>query len=146
MSDSTEIILHPGHPRTPARRRRTEDRIGPSPAVVAAAGAGAEFAWDEFFKGQRANAHARKNDAHAVRHFLARCNRPDRQVPLIRIAPDHVGVYLAGLQLATPTPSWRSRDRRGRAALWRPITGTPPATTLHAIRSEISLTLPDCRY
>ena len=88
MSDSTEIILHPARDRTPTRRRRVDDHAGPPPAIVAAAGAGAEFAWDGFFKGQIANAHTRKNYAHAVRHFLNWCDHPDRQVPLVRIAAD----------------------------------------------------------
>src|SRR3954451_17439093 len=79
MSDSTEIILHPGGRRTPGRRR--DDDAAAPPAIVSAAGRGAEFAWDEFFKGQLANAHTRKNYAHAVRHFLAWCDHPDRQVP-----------------------------------------------------------------
>ena len=86
MSDSTEIILHPGRERAPARRRRADDHVGPPPAIVTDAGGGAEFAWDEFFKGELANAHTRKNYAHAVRHFLNWCDRPDRQVPL---GPDH---------------------------------------------------------
>src|SRR5271157_3191455 len=90
MSDSTEIILHPGGRRTPDRRLR-----------------GAEFAWDEFFKGQLANAHTRKNYAHAVRHFLDWCDCPDRHIPLVRITPGHVGDYLAGLELATPTKKLR---------------------------------------
>jgi site-specific recombinase XerD len=107
MSDSTEIILHPGHDRTPARRRRADDPVGPPPAIVAAAGPGAEFAWDEFFKGQIANAYTCRNYAHAVCDFLAWCDRPDRQVPLVRITPGHVGDYLAGLQLATPTKKLR---------------------------------------
>jgi site-specific recombinase XerD len=107
MSDSTEIILHPGCQRTPGRRRRADDTVGPTPAIVSAAGGGAEFAWDEFFKGQLANAHTRKNYAHAVRHFLDWCDHPDRQVPLIRITPGHVGDYLAGLELATPTKKLR---------------------------------------
>jgi hypothetical protein len=68
MSDSTDIIVHPGPQRTPARRRRADHHVGPPPAIVAAAGGGAEFAWGEFFKGQIANAHTRKNYAHAVRH------------------------------------------------------------------------------
>jgi hypothetical protein len=42
-----------------------------------------------------------------VRDFLAWCDRPDRQVPLIRITPGHVGDYLAGLELATPTKKLR---------------------------------------
>jgi site-specific recombinase XerD len=107
MSDSTEIILHPGHDRTPARRCRADDRVGPPPAIITAAGAGAEFAWDEFFKARLANPHTRKNYAHAVRHFLAWCDHPDRQIPLVRITPGHVGNYLAGLALATPTKKLR---------------------------------------
>src|SRR5208282_140282 len=106
MSDSTEIILHPGGRRTPDRRLRGADAAAP-PAIVSAAGGGAEFAWDEFFKGQLANAHTRKNYAHAVRHFLDWCDRPDRHIPLVRITPGHVGDYLAGLELATPTKKLR---------------------------------------
>src|SRR3954454_3052305 len=107
MSDSTEIILHSGSLRTPGRRRRPDDPVGPPPAIITAAGGGAEFAWDEFFKGQLANAYTRRNYAHAVRHFLAWCDRPDRQIPLVRIPPGHVGDYLAGLELATPTKKLR---------------------------------------
>jgi integrase/recombinase XerD len=107
MSDSTEIIVHPGRTRTPARRRRADDHVGPPPAIVTDAGGGAEFAWDEFFKGQLANAHTRKNYAHAVRHFLNWCDHPDRQVPLVRITPGHVGDYLTGLAVATPTKKLR---------------------------------------
>ena len=107
MIDSTDINLHPAHDRMPGRRRRADDRVGPPPAIVFAAGAGAEFAWDEFFKGQLANAYTRRNYAHAVRDFLGWCDRPDRQIPLIRITPGHVGDYLAGLQLAIPTKKLR---------------------------------------
>jgi len=106
MSDSTEIILHPGARRTPDQRRRGADAAAP-PAIVSAAGGGAEFAWDEFFKGQLANAHTRKNYAHAVRHFLDWCDHPDRRIPLVRITPGHVGDYLSGLELATPTKKLR---------------------------------------
>src|SRR4051812_21453887 len=107
MSDSTEIILYPAGNRTPGRHRRPDDTVGPPPAIVTAAGGGAEFAWDEFFKGQLANAHTRKNYAHAVRHFLDWCDHPDRQIPLVRITPGHVGDYLAALELATPTKKLR---------------------------------------
>jgi site-specific recombinase XerD len=107
MSESTDIILHPGHDRAPARCRRGDDHVGPPPAIIAAAGAGAEFAWNEFFKGQLANAHTRENYAHAVRHFLAWYDHSDRQIPLVRITPGHVGDYLAGLELGTPTKKLR---------------------------------------
>ncbi|HEX8200764.1 MAG TPA: tyrosine-type recombinase/integrase, partial [Isosphaeraceae bacterium] len=66
-----------------------------------------QFAWDEFFKGQLANAYTRRNYAHAVRDFLAWCDHPDRQIPLVRITPGDVGDYLAGLELATPTKKLR---------------------------------------
>lgn len=42
-----------------------------APAIVKAAGKSAEFAWEEFFAGELANAHTRKNYLHAVRRFLA---------------------------------------------------------------------------
>jgi len=106
MSDSTEIILHPGARRTPDQRRRGADAAAP-PAIIIATGGGAEFAWDEFFKGQLANAHTRKNYAHGVRHFLDWCDHPDRKIPLVRIAPGHVGDYLTGMELATPTKKLR---------------------------------------
>ena len=42
-----------------------------APAIVKAAGRSAEFAWEEFFQAEIANAHTRKNYLHAVRKFLA---------------------------------------------------------------------------
>ena len=107
MNDSTDIIVHPGGQPAPARRFRGADAVGPPPAIITAAGGGAEFAWDEFFKGQLANAHTRKNYAHAVREFLNWCDHPDRQIPLIRITPGDVGDYLASLEVATPTKKLR---------------------------------------
>ena len=107
MSKSTDIILHRKHDRTPTRHRQTDGAAVPLPAIISDAGRGAEFAWDEFFKGQIANPYTRKNYAHAVRHFLDWCEHPDRQIPLVQIAPGNVGDYLAGLKLATPTKKLR---------------------------------------
>ncbi|WP_406694492.1 tyrosine-type recombinase/integrase [Singulisphaera sp. Ch08] len=98
---STEIVVH--QERAPAKRRTKSDDVGTPPAIVSAAGGGAEFAWDEFFKGSLPNAHTRRNYAHAVRKFLAWCDRDDRKITLIRIAPGDVGEYLQGLELAAPT-------------------------------------------
>src|SRR3954453_17627826 len=139
MSDSTEIVLHPGHDRAPARHRRTDDPVGPPPAIVTAAGAGAEFAWDEFFKGQIAKDHTRKNYAHAVRHFLAWCDHPDRQIQLVRITPGDVGAYLAGLPAAGPT------KKRPLAALRKffdvlvvgPVPVLNPAASVRAERYQV---------
>src|SRR5262245_39215009 len=41
------------------------------PALVERAGGAALYAWDEFFEGEIANAHTRRNYDHAVRRFLA---------------------------------------------------------------------------
>jgi site-specific recombinase XerD len=107
MSDSKSVIVHVGHRGSPGRRRPQDDVAGAPPAIITAAGGGAEFAWDEFFKGQLANAHTRKNYAHAVRDFLGWCDHPDRQVPLVRITPGDVGDYLASLAVAIPTKKLR---------------------------------------
>src|SRR4051794_41960819 len=88
-----------------------------APAIVKAAGRAAEFAWDEFFAGELANAHTRKNYMHAVRRFLAWAE--GRSLELPRVAPGDVGEDLQGLELALPTkkihlpPFRRVFDRPG---------------------------------
>src|SRR4051812_20601339 len=72
-----------------------------APAIVKAAGKSAEFAWEEFFQAEIANAHTRKNYMHAVRQFLAWVE--ERNLALPRITPGDVGEYIQGLELATPT-------------------------------------------
>ncbi|MHB8873543.1 MAG: tyrosine-type recombinase/integrase [Myxococcaceae bacterium] len=72
-----------------------------APAIVKAAGKSAEFAWEEFFQAEIANAHTRKNYMHAVRQFLAWVE--ERNLELPRISPGDVGEYLQDLELATPT-------------------------------------------
>src|SRR4051812_43564806 len=140
MSDSTEIILPPGHDHTPARRRRTDDPVGPPPAIVTAAGAGAEFAWDEFFKGQIANAYTRRNYAHAVRDFLGWCDHPDRQIPLVRITPGHVGDYLADSSWRPPPRSSGWRRCESSSTCWSSATSSfltrPQASGPSATRSS----------
>ena len=110
MSDSTEVIVRPGGHRTPGRRRRGAGAAGPLPVIVSAAGGGAEFAWDEFFNGQIANAHTRKIYAHAVRHFLDWCDHPDRRF------------LSSGSPLATSVSTWRawSWQPRPRSSAWPP--------------------------
>ena len=61
----------------------------------------AEFAWEESFQAEIANAHTRKNYMHAVRQFLVWVE--ERNLELPRISPGDVGEYLQGLELATPT-------------------------------------------
>ncbi|MDB5348920.1 MAG: Phage integrase [Planctomycetota bacterium] len=72
-----------------------------APAIVTLAGKSAEFAWEEFFQAEIANAHTRKNYLHAVRQFLAWVE--ERNLELSRFAPGDVGEYLQHLELAIPT-------------------------------------------
>jgi len=72
-----------------------------APAIVKAVGRFAEFAWEEFFQAEIANAHTRKNYLHAVRQFLAWVEGRGLELP--RITPGDVGAYLQGLELGIPT-------------------------------------------
>ena len=72
-----------------------------APALVRRAGASAQFAWEEFFQGEIANHHTRKNYIHAVRKFLAWAE--GRGLELVRITPGDVGRYFQDLPLAVPT-------------------------------------------
>ncbi len=72
-----------------------------APAIVRLAGASAQFAWEEFFQGEIANHHTRKNYIHAVRKFLAWAE--GRGLELVRITPGDVGRYFQDLPLAVPT-------------------------------------------
>ncbi len=65
------------------------------------AGDAAQFAWDEFFQGELANHHTRKNYVHAIRQFLAWSE--EHGLELARITPGHVGSYFQELPLAVPT-------------------------------------------
>lgn len=71
------------------------------PAIVANAGGGACFVWEEFFAGQVRNAHTRRAYAHAVRRFLAWAEGQGAE--LVRITPGLVGQYLDGLKGSIPT-------------------------------------------
>ena len=72
-----------------------------APAIVKAAGRSAEFAWEEFFQAEIANAHTRKNYLHAVQKFLAWVEGRGLELP--RITPGDVGAYLQDLELSVPT-------------------------------------------
>lgn len=71
------------------------------PTLVAEAGPGAQFAWEEFIYGQIRNPYTRSNYGRAVQQFLAYCHRAG--LALTQIAPRDVGVYLDGLSLAAAT-------------------------------------------
>jgi site-specific recombinase XerD len=101
MNESHAIIVRDG-----TKAGEPTQSVGPvtarnAPAIVKAAGRSAEFAWEEFFQAELANAHTRKNYMHAVRRFLAWVE--ERNLELPRVAPGDVGEYLQGLELAVPT-------------------------------------------
>ena len=79
--------------------------VGNLPAVVATAGDGARFAWEEFFGGELPNAHTRAAYLRAVRRFLDWCE--GGRVELHRITPGQVGGYLAALPVSVPTKKQR---------------------------------------
>jgi site-specific recombinase XerD len=74
---------------------------GAPPAIIVGAGPNARFAWEEFFDGEIANSHTRKNYEHAVRKFLAWVEAKD--VNLIDVTPGLIGQYFRGLDVAVPT-------------------------------------------
>ncbi len=71
------------------------------PMVVERAGGAAHFAWEEFFHGEIANAHTRKNYLHAIRQFLAWAEHEG--LSLLDITPGGVGQYFQELDVAVPT-------------------------------------------
>lgn len=71
------------------------------PAIVSAAGVGADFAWGEFFEGQIRNRHTRRNYLHAVRTFLAWAER--HGLALHEITPAALGRYLDDHRGSPPT-------------------------------------------
>jgi integrase/recombinase XerD len=71
------------------------------PAIVTDAGNAARFAWDEFFQGEIANAHTRKNYIHAIRQFLAWAEL--HGLAILDITPGGVGQYFQELPVAVPT-------------------------------------------
>ncbi|TWU58971.1 Tyrosine recombinase XerC [Rubripirellula tenax] len=71
------------------------------PALVASAGAGAAFAWEEFIYGRIRNPHTRDAYGRAVRRFLEHCERLGRTLP--HVSPRDVGDYLDSLDYAAAT-------------------------------------------
>jgi integrase/recombinase XerD len=82
------------NPTTPVSARN-------APEIVKCVGQAAEFAWEEFFQGEIAKPHTRKNYIHAVKKFLAWCEA--RNLQLNRVTPGDVGAYFQEMPLAVPT-------------------------------------------
>ena len=101
MSDKkSEIVVYQGADQGGLAARGEPVTARNAPAIVKAAGRSAEFAWEEFFQAEIANAHTRKNYLHAVQKFLAWVEGRGLELP--RITPGDVGAYLQGLDLERP--------------------------------------------
>lgn len=81
------------------------------PAIVAGAGAGARFAWEEFFDAELPNRHTRVAYQRAVRQFLAWCEARGAELP--RITPGMVGQYFADHPGTAPTKKQHLAAIRG---------------------------------
>jgi len=79
----------PGNPSVTEVLDRTIEQQPEVPSIVSAAGAGARFAWEEFFHARIRNPHTRTAYSYAVRRFL-RWMEPTG-VELHQIAPAQVG-------------------------------------------------------
>ena len=102
MADSkSEIVVYSGPDRGGLAARGEPVTARNAPAIVKEAGRSAEFAWEEFFQAELANAHTRKNYLHAVQRFLAWVEGRGLELP--RITPGDVGEYLQALELGVPT-------------------------------------------
>jgi len=102
MTDSkSEIVVYSGSDQGAIAARGVPVTARNAPAIVQAAGRSAEFAWEEFFQAEIANAHTRKNYLHAVQKFLAWIEGRGLELP--RITPGDVGEYLQALELGVPT-------------------------------------------
>lgn len=71
------------------------------PKSVVELGAGAQFAWDEFFGGSLRNPHTRRAYSRAVTHFLSWLAAGN--VPLTRATPGMVGSFLDLLPVSAPS-------------------------------------------
>ena len=81
--------------------KRTTNTSTDLPAIVASAGSGARFAYEEFVYGKLRNPSTRKNYRHAVKRFLQFCEQ--RQRELTQIMPRDVGDYLDQMPFASAT-------------------------------------------
>ncbi|MCY2963318.1 MAG: tyrosine-type recombinase/integrase [Planctomycetota bacterium] len=75
------------------------------PELVARGGAGARFAYEEFFYGRLRNPHTRKAYRFAVHEFLARCETLGIELP--EVTPRHVSQYLDSLDCSHSTRKQR---------------------------------------
>jgi integrase/recombinase XerD len=130
-SPSTDLI--PVRPSAPPARLSPD----PLPAIIAEAGAAAEFAWDEFFTAGIRNAHTRTAYRRAARRFLDWL--APQGVALTRITPGMVASYLDRLPGSPPTRKLHLAALRGLfdRLVTRHAMGLNPAATVRGERYQV---------
>jgi integrase/recombinase XerD len=127
-------------PEVPARSLPATGRVTArhAPEIIRFAGKAAEFAWEEFFQGELANLHTRKNYMHAVRKFLDWSE--ERHLALIHVTPGDVGEYSQHLKLAIPTKKLHLAALRKffDRMVNRHVVPINPAATVRAERYSVS--------
>ena len=103
------------------------------PALVADAGGGAAFAWEEYFSGEIRNPHTRRAYRHAVRRFLEWCD--GRKLTLRRSPPDWSGSISTCIRAASLPASSTWRRLRGSSTSWCCGSGRPQPGVVGAGRT-----------
>ena len=118
-------------------RKTTEGSNVTLPALIAAAGPAAAFAWDEFFTAGIRNPHTRRAYTHAVRRFLAWAHAQGHE--LARLTPGQVGGYLDSLPGTIPTRKQHLAALRGffDALVLRHVVILNPALSVKAERYTV---------
>ena len=97
MTENAELIRY----RLPAPEKTSPAPSLAVPHFVAEAGAAAEFALDEFFRGSLRNLHTRTAYSRPVRRLLAWFEA--RGIPLVQVTPGMIGEYFDDLKGSIPT-------------------------------------------
>lgn len=132
--DMTDELARPQQPPAPPLPASIPALTPPQ--SVAELGAGARFAWDEFFAGTLRNRHTRRAYARAVTHFLSWLDAGN--VPLSRTTPGAVGTYLDLLPVSAPSKKLALAALRQffDALVLRHALALNPAASVRADRHE----------
>ena len=132
MTDRPDTdIIH--NPPTPAFDHREVF----APAILREAGAAAQFAWNEFFRGAVRNPHTRLAYGRAVSRFLSWVEL--QRCPLTQVTPGMVGGYLDGLSLSPPSKKLvlAALRRFFDALVLRHVVVLNPAATVRGERYQV---------
>jgi site-specific recombinase XerD len=104
------------------------------PRLIAEAGAGAGFAYDEFFRASIRNPHTRAAYSRAVHRLLVWLDA--RGIPLVQVSPGMIGGYFDGMEGSVPSKKLALAAIRGffDAMVQRHVIILNPAATVRGER------------